>query len=731
MKISAKIIILTIPLFLLIRAFPVSGFSGNEPVKPIIKTMQPSEAGITNRTLLARGDFNYPPFEYLDENGEPRGFNVDIIKAVSRVTGLDIRVILGPWDDVREQLEKGEIDLLIGMFKTGERAKKVEFTIPHFISTYIIFTQKGSNIKSLSGLSGKKVLVQSGDLGHDYVIEQKLDAEIITKKDWAAVLKALNAGEGDAAIAAMLQGTMQIVKHNLNNVVPVAEPLIQRSYCIAVPKGGAALLSTLNEGLNILKTTGEYDEIYEKWFGIYEERFSPAKSLRIMIFISGALVLVIFAVYIWNWNLKKQVRLKTEELTDELEIKTRMQNQLEKAIESFDISRREALKARYEAEEANEAKTRFLANISHELRTPLHGIIGISRILETTPLNREQMDMMKMISTSAEHLTGILSDLLDFSSIHSGKLTLRKSFFNLKNLINTAAPVMQVMAGEKNLELIIESAEGDPVINTDKERVGQILLNLFSNAVKYTDKGQVKVSILHYDDKLEISVSDTGIGIEPEYLDAIFEPFSRIESNQDNIIRGVGLGLSIVKSLVELLGGEIYVESKPGEGSRFIVFIPVLTEIRETPSPEDRAESHEISDGVCSGTNVLIVEDENVNRLYLKKILGKKGCIADAALNGLEALNMIQDKQYDLILMDLTMPVMDGITATRKIREHEKNMRIQPVPIIALTAHAYPEDMERCREAGMDGYLSKPFQPKDLMKEIARVTDKKNLSAGS
>ncbi len=724
MKQLTKILIILVPVLLFSGGSPLFSFNSNDPVKPIIKALQSSDMGGESRTLIARGDFNYPPFEYLDNNGEPHGFNVDIIKAVAKVTGLNIRIILGPWENVRDQLEKGEIDLLIGMFKTEERMKKADFTIPHFVSTYIIFTQKGSKIKSFNDLSGKKILVQSGDLGHDYVIEQNLEGEIITKQDWAAVLKALNAGEGDAAVAAMLQGTIQIVKNNLNNVVPLTEPLIQRGYSIAVPKGEAALLASLNEGLNILKTTGEYDKIYEKWFGIYEDKFSPAQSLKIMIIVSVLLLLIILAAYIWNWNLKKLVRIKTGELTEELEIKSKMQNQLEKAIESFDISRKEALKARYEAEEANEAKTRFLANISHELRTPLHGIIGISRILEATPLNREQMDMMKMISTSAENLTGILSDLLDFSSINSGKLTLRKSFFNLKSLIDTAAPVMKVMAMEKKLELIIETGESDPVINSDKERTGQILLNLVSNAVKYTDKGHVKVSIIYYDEKLEISVSDTGIGIEPEHLNTIFEPFSRITGNSDNLNRGVGLGLSIVKSLVDLLEGEIYVESKPGAGSRFIVFIPALSEKSQRPDPEDEAEQNDLSESTCTEIRILIVEDENINRLYLQKLLGKKGCTTDSVLNGLEALNMIKNRQYNLILMDLTMPVMDGITATRKIREYEKTRKLQPVPVIALTAHAYPEDMERCREAGMNGYLSKPFQPADLMKEIKKVLNR-------
>jgi signal transduction histidine kinase/ActR/RegA family two-component response regulator len=728
-NLKIKYLLLAMAVYLIIGTLPLYSYSNNNPVVPIttdINIISSPDKNIKNRELIARGDYNYPPFEYLDDTGNPRGFNVDIIKAVAKVTGLKIRIMLGPWHNVREELENGEIDLLIGMFKTEERMKKADFTIPHFISTYVIFTQKGSAIKSVHDLTGKKILVQKGDLGHDYVLEKDIKGEIILKQNWKEVLRSLNSGEGDAAIAALLQGTMQIVQHNLQNVAPLEEALIQRSYCIAVPKGNASLLAVINEGLNILKSTGEYGEIYEKWFGIYEKKIYPDRNLEVIIAVFFLLLLIITGSYIWNWNLKKQVQNKTEELTRELELKTKMQNQLEKAIESLDLSGKEALKARYEAEEANEAKTRFLANISHELRTPLHGIIGISKILESTGLNKEQKDMVRMINSSARNLTAILSDLLDFSSIHSGKLSLRKSSFHIKSIIDTAAPVMQLMTEEKNLDLIIETDETNPLITADKERIGQILLNLFSNAVKYTDKGSIKVSIKYYKEILEISVTDTGRGIEPEYLDSIFEPFSRIDSSGDNLSKGVGLGLSIVKNLVELMKGEINVESSHGKGSRFIVFIPAFIEKEIAANNKDSLTKSELSPDICSDVQVLVVEDENINRLYLKKIFGKKGCITDTALNGLEALDMIKNKNYNLILMDLTMPVMDGITSALKIREYEKSKGLDPVPIIALTAHAYPEDKAKCREAGMDGYLAKPFQPADLMKEIDRVININN-----
>ncbi len=465
------------------------------------------------------------------------------------------------------------------------------------------------------------------------------------------------------------------------------------------------------------------DDTYPPFEYLDENDLVQGFNVGIIITVFGIFVLVTLGSYLWTWNLKKQVNKKTEELTRELDLKTKMQDQLEKAVELLDLARKEALEASYEAEEANEAKTRFLANISHELRTPLHGIIGISKILESSELTSEQTDMVKMINTSAYNLIGILSDLLDFSSINSGKLVLRKSSFRLKSLIDTASPVMQVIIQEKNLDLVIDADNHDPLINTDKERVGQILLNLFSNAVKYTDEGQIKVSIKHYNEKLEISVADTGVGIVPEDMDLIFEPFSRVDDNRGNLVKGVGLGLSIVKSLVELLEGEINVESNKGKGSRFIVFIPAPLVNEEVPNSGDSITPADLFPNICTEVNMLIVEDENINRIYLKKILEKRGCKTEAVVNGLEALNMIKEKRYDIVLMDLTMPLMDGITATYKIREYEKNMGIPPVPIIALTAHAYPEDKERCINAGMDGYLAKPFQPSDLMKEIERVVN--------
>lgn len=278
----------------------------NTPVSKVIDTG--SAHRDDSHVIHAMGDHDYPPFEYND-NGIPSGFNIDILRSVAKVMNLNVDIKLGPWNEVRSKLENGEIDLLAGMFKTPERMKKVDFTIPHFISTYVIFVRTGSDIKSLDDIRGRVVLVQDGDLGHDYIKENGTAGRIITKSELGDVLASLSRGDGDCAIAAAMQGQIIIKKESIKNLTYIAKPLVQRGYCIGVKKGDAELLAKLNEGLNIIKSTGEYDSIYEKWFGIYEDRgfFSREYAMPLLYALIGVLLLLA-GIYLWNLSLHKRIR---------------------------------------------------------------------------------------------------------------------------------------------------------------------------------------------------------------------------------------------------------------------------------------------------------------------------------------------------------------------------------------------------------------------------------------
>ena len=230
--------------------------------------------------LQIRGDYAYPPYEYLDENNKPAGFNVDIVNAVADVLGLEIDIQLGPWDEVRKELENRQIDALMGMFETVERQKVADFSVPHFVASYAIFVNRGSSIQSLDDLYGKQIIVQNGDLGYDFMTQNMIAGGLILCDTPEAVMDSLNRGLGDAAILSRLQGLIIKKENNYRNLVIAGPPILKRNYCIAVPKGRRELQALINEGLNDIRSSGRYQEIYSKWFGVYDrEDLKDYKSI--------------------------------------------------------------------------------------------------------------------------------------------------------------------------------------------------------------------------------------------------------------------------------------------------------------------------------------------------------------------------------------------------------------------------------------------------------------------
>ena len=273
-----------------------------------------------SRLLLIKGDYDYPPFEYLNAENLPDGFNVELMRSVAEKMGLKIQIQLDAWNIVRAEIEQGKIDVLLGMYNTKERDKLVDFSVPHLIISYAVFVRKGSDISSLEQARRKVIIVQEGDLGHDYVIENKITDKLISKNTIESVLVALSSGEADCAFVSRLQGMIILEKNQIKNVMAVGSPIIQRKYCFAVTEGNSNLLAKLNEGLVILKTSGEYDKIYNKWFGIYEGmQWDYQRIFKYIILTVAPLMLVIIFAFSWTWSLKKQVAHKTKELRESRE----------------------------------------------------------------------------------------------------------------------------------------------------------------------------------------------------------------------------------------------------------------------------------------------------------------------------------------------------------------------------------------------------------------------------
>ena len=649
--------------------------------------------------------FDWPPYLIVNDNESPQGIVTEYLKLIEERTGITFKyeVTAQPFAEFLESMQQRRgPDMTAVIVPTPEREQYLSFSKTYISSPYVIFIRgQDQPILDISGLAGRTLGVPRGFVVQEKLVREYPEIRLALFDSDEEALEAVATGQADAYIGNLTAASHIIHRRGFSSLqVTAAAPFDEHSLSMGNRNDWPELTSIIDKALASI-TEEEKTAIRNKYLAIkYEQGVEKAEVLKWVLIVVGAASGIVLIFVFWNRRLSLEIRMRKQ-------------------------SEKDLKQARDDAEAANQAKSTFLANMSHELRTPLHAILGFSRLLtRESDLKQAQQEHLDIINRSGEHLLGMVDDILNMSKIEAGQLELKQEPFDLKELLQDVGQMMKSRTEGKGLRFTSALNPAlPPYVNGDSGKMRQVLINLLSNAVKFTEKGEVilRANSLPMAEPdmvmLEFEVGDSGPGIPQSKLDKVFESFVRFEHFR-NKESGTGLGLAISKSLVDMMDGQISIESEPGKGSLFKVKIPFQMVEKGTAIPS-KAPVAEVS-GLQADQpewRILVVDDNHDNRVLLTTLLSHLGCIVREAQNGDEAIAIFQKWCPHFIWMDMRMPVLDGFAATRKIRTLPGG---ETVKIVAVTAIILKERHNEILACGCDEVVRKPYKDYEIFESMAR-----------
>ncbi len=645
------------------------------------------------------------PYQWYDkEEKKYKGIDLDVLNSIAENTGLKFKYV--ETSDRQESwslLKEGKVDMIAGIYSDNalERKYRLSLSASYTDKINTAVTRQGNVVYPTDKL---KVVIPDSFKGLRTFIENNCpDWSIVTAADEEACLSMVRGGTADITFIDSLKIHGDTNYRSANNVDTVSSITISVPIYMGISNDQSPLLMSLvDKGISMMNT-GDVED-YKIFNSIKQNQNTLSALIRTNPFtalaISFVLMTLIFlAIFLTNKNRQRAAYARILEASN------------------------------LQLHEANNAKSEFLQRVSHDMRTPMNGIIGLTTLsLEKSQVQGELKENLEQIHHSSMYLLNLINDTLDMSRIEEKKINLQEDVLSLRAVIDTVSSQISVMTKSKKLDFVCTTEAADEYLYGDKIRIEQILINLLSNAVKFTPAGgRVELSVKgcrrsEAEIDAEFLVTDTGIGIGEEFLPKIFEPFEQEYGNIVDKIGGTGLGMSIVKNLVDMMGGTIDIKSEKGRGTRISVTLPLRiaeqTDTETAPPPHNgEADFSQLKD-----KRILLCEDHKINREIARKILENAGCQVDTATDGKLCLEKFADSEefyYDCILMDIRMPVMDGLTAAIEIRSLERS-DAKTVPIIAMTANAFDEDVKKSLDAGMNAHISKPIDREILYRAILR-----------